>query len=419
MKKILSIALIAALIVGSAFAGFKKGEATIDLGYNLDSQAYGFTNGTSVKYNFGFVLGSEDATKAGEGDLRAEIAASFKAEIKAADYFGPTTDTANIIKNAVVSTLKITKADIIYKDVTFGILNAGSSADFAASYYDDNEDGDPDEDIITALSGVPGFTAKYANINGGFGLAGNAKTKDFALLSYATVKGLALAEGVTADAAVAAKLTSVAGGDLKYEIQANGTFTYAKEAFSADAAVDFRLADKVALEVAANAAYDFVSANVYFYGVDSFDTINLDAKVAASKAVTETVTVGGSVDARNITDNDVADPREVTVAADVTAVVAPVKVEAKVGYAVFGKTVATTTKVTYTAEKFSAYAKLVANMKFVDEFAMTSIAPEVVVSSDAIVSGATLSLGWTSAEFAEAATTKANGVIKATAKISL
>ena len=415
MKKILSIALIAALIVGSAFAGFKKGEATIDLGYNLDSQAYGFTNGTSVKYNFGFVLGSEDATKAGEGDLRAEIAASFKAEFKAADYIGPTTATANIIKDAVVSTLKITKADIIYKDITFGILNAGKSANFAASYYDDNEDGDPDEDVITALSDVPGFTAKYANINGGFGLAGNAKTKDFALLSYATVKGLALAEGVTADAAAAAKLTSVAGGDLKYEIQANGAFTYAKEAFSADAAVDFRLADKVALEVAANAAYDFVSANVYFYGVDSFDTINLDAKVAASKAVTETVTVGGSVDARNVT----ADGREVTVAADVTAVVAPVKVEAKVGYAVFGKTVATTTKVTYTAEKFSAYAKLVANMKFVDEFAMTSIAPEVVVSSDAIVSGATLSLGWTGAEFAEAATTKANGVIKATAKISL
>ena len=80
MKKILSIALIAALIVGSAFAGFKKGEATIDLGYNLDSKAYGFANGTAVKYNFGFVLGEETAEKAGEGDLRAEIAASFKAE---------------------------------------------------------------------------------------------------------------------------------------------------------------------------------------------------------------------------------------------------------------------------------------------------------------------------------------------------
>ena len=48
MKKILSIALIAALIVGSAFAGFKKGEATIDLGYDLGEQTYGFANGTAV-----------------------------------------------------------------------------------------------------------------------------------------------------------------------------------------------------------------------------------------------------------------------------------------------------------------------------------------------------------------------------------
>ena len=219
---------------------------------------------------------------------------------------------------------------------------------------------------------------------------------------------------MTADAAAAAKLTTVSGGDLKYEIQANGAFAYAKEAFSADAAVDFRLADKVAVEVAAKAAYDFVSANVYFYGVDSFDTINLDAKVAASKAVNKTVTVGGSVDARNVT----ADGIEVTVAANVTAVVAPVTVEAKVGYAVFGKTVDATVKATYAAEKFSAYAKFVAGMKFADEFTMTKIAPEVGVSSDAIVSGATLSFGWTGADFADTAD-KANGVIKATAKISL
>ena len=67
MKKILSIALIAALIVGPAFAGFKKGEATIDLGYNLDTTDYGFANATAVKYNFGFELGSDSGEKAGEG----------------------------------------------------------------------------------------------------------------------------------------------------------------------------------------------------------------------------------------------------------------------------------------------------------------------------------------------------------------
>lgn len=130
MKKILSIALIAALIVGSAFAGFKKGEATISLGYDLDTKDYGFKNAASVKYNFGFVLGEDSAAKAGEGDLRAEIAAEFAAEIKADDYTAP--DAA---LNAIVSTLKITKANIIYKDVTVGILSAGNSATYAADYH--------------------------------------------------------------------------------------------------------------------------------------------------------------------------------------------------------------------------------------------------------------------------------------------
>lgn len=112
----------------------------------------------------------------------------------------------------VISTLAITKANIIYKDIlTVGILNAGKSADFAASYYDDNEDGKPDVDKIIALDGVQGFTVAYSNINGVFGLEGNSKYEDFALLSYATVSGIALAESVTANAAAATKVAPEVG----------------------------------------------------------------------------------------------------------------------------------------------------------------------------------------------------------------
>ena len=402
MKKILSIALIAALIVGSAFAGFKKGEATIDLGYNLDSQAYGFANGTAVKYNFGFVLGEETAEKAGEGDLRAEIAASFKAEFKAADYTGPVT-----IADAVVSTLKITKANIIYKDVTVGILGAGKSATYAADYHVD-DDGDSLRDKVVGLDGVKGFTVSAFGYNGGFGLEGDADAETYAVLAHVQTKSFDLAEGVTAQAAAGMKVT-----DASKAFGVSAKAALSKDLLSASIAADFAVAEKVALEVAAKAAYDFVSADVYFFSVDGFETNVLDAKLAASKAVSKTVTVGGSVEVINA----IADARELKVGANVKAVVAPVTVEAKADYAVFGKTVGTTTKVTYAAEKFSAYAKLEANMKFADEFAMTKIAPEVVVSSDAIVSGATLSLGWTGADFAETANKK--GAIKATAKISL
>ena len=402
MKKILSIALIAALIVGSAFAGFKKGEATIDLGYNLDTQAYGFANGTAVKYNFGFVLGEETAEKAGEGDLRAEIAASFKAEFKAADYTGPVT-----IADAVVSTLKITKANIIYKDVTVGILGAGKSATYAADYHvDDN--GDPLRDKVVGLDGVKGFTVSAFGYNGGFGLEGDADAETYAVLAHVQTKSFDLAKGVTAQAAAGMKVT-----DASKAFGVSAKAALSKDLLSASIAADFSVAEKVALEVAAKAAYDFVSADVYFFSVDGFETNVLDAKLAASKAVSETVTVGGSVEVIDA----LADARELKVGANVKAVVAPVTVEAKADYAVFGKTVGTTTKVTYAAEKFSAYAKFVAGMKFADEFAMTKIAPEVGVSSDAIVSGATLSLGWKGANFAETANKK--GAIKATAKISL
>ena len=402
MKKILSIALIAALIVGSAFAGFKKGEATIDLGYNLDSKAYGFANGTAVKYNFGFVLGEETAEKAGEGDLRAEIAASFKAEFKAADYTGPVT-----IADAVVSTLKITKANIIYKDVTVGILGAGKSATYAADYHvDDN--GDPLRDKVVGLDGVKGFTVSAFGYNGGFGLEGDADAETYAVLAHVQTKSFDLAKGVTAQAAAGMKVT-----DASKAFGVSAKAALSKDLLSASIAADFAVAEKVALEVAAKAAYDFVSADVYFFSVDGFETNVLDAKLAASKAVSKTVTVGGSVEVIDA----LADARELKVGANVKAVVAPVTVEAKADYAVFGKTVETTTKVSYAAEKFSAYAKLEANMKFADEFAMTKIAPEVVVSSDAIVSGATLSLGWKGANFAETANKK--GAITATAMISL
>ena len=405
MKKILSIALIAALIVGSAFAGFKKGEATIDLGYDLDEQTYGFANGTAVKYNFGFVLGEETAEKAGEGDLRAEIAASFKAEFKAADYEG----TAPLaIADAVVSTLNITKADIIYKDITFGILGAGKSATYAADYHLDNTTGKPVRDKVVGLDGVKGFTVSAFGYNGGFGLEGDADAETYAVLAHVQTKSFDLAEGVTAQAAAGMKVT-----DASKAFGVSAKAALSKDLLSASIAADFAVAEKVALEVAAKAAYDFVSADVYFFSVDGFETNVLDAKLAASKAVSETVTVGGSVEVINA----IADARELKVGANVKAVVAPVTVEAKADYAVFGKTVGTTTKVTYAAEKFSAYAKLEANMKFADEFAMTKIAPEVGVSSDKVISGATVSLGWTGADFAEGV--EKNGKINAQVKISL
>lgn len=261
---------------------------------------------------------------------------------------------------------------------------------------------------------MQGFTVAYSNINGGFGLEGNSKDEDFALLSYATVSGIALAEGVTADAAAAAKLVVENGGDLQYTIQANGAASYAQDKLSAKIAADFRLDDKAALEVAANGGYDFVSANVYFYGLNNFDVINLDAKVAAETAINETVTkVGGYVDARNVTEEAI----EFNLGAYTTVVVSPVTIDAEASYAVNAKTATVKAGATYEVEAYKAWAKIEVGMKFADEFAATKVAPEVGISSDAVINGATVSLTWTGADFVENAVKKC--AISAQVKIAL
>ena len=398
MKKILSIALIAALVATSAFAAF-SGSAALKAGVDLDSKNYGFINSDSETLIFTFEFASGEVSASGEGDLRAEIAADFSIGF---DY---DTTADDLVTDA--SVIEITKANIIYKDVTVGILNAGKSATYAADYHLD-DDGDPITNYVKALSGVPGFTVSAFGYNGGFGFNGDADAETYAVLAHAQTKSFDLAEGVTAQAAAGMKVTETAS---VFGVSAKANLS--KDLLSAALAVDFAVAEEAQVEVAGSAAYDFVSANVYFFSVDGFETNVLDAKLAATKAVSETVTVGGSVEVIDA----LVDARELKLGANVKAVVAPVTVEAKADYAVFGKTVDTTTKVTYTADMFSAYAKLVANMKFADEFAMTKIAPEVGVSSDKVISGATVSLGWTGADFAEGV--EKNGKINAQVKISL
>ncbi len=80
MKKILTIALIVALCLTSAFAVSFTGSASLELGYDLDSKDYGFKNAVTPKLIFGFELGSGEGGSAGEKDLRAEIAGTFNSE---------------------------------------------------------------------------------------------------------------------------------------------------------------------------------------------------------------------------------------------------------------------------------------------------------------------------------------------------
>ena len=378
MKKILSIALIAALVATSAFAAF-SGSAALKAGVDLDSKNYGFINSDPETLIFTFEFASGEVSASGEGDLRAEIAADFSVGF---DY---DTTADDLVTDA--SVIEITKANIIYKDVTVGILNAGKSATYAADYHLD-DDGDPITNYVKALSGVPGFTVSAFGYNGGFGFNGDADAETYAVLAHAQTKSLDLAEGVTAQAAAGMKVTESAS---VFGVSAKTAFV--KDAISADAAVDFGFGEKVAVDFAANAAYDFVSANVYYGTEDGFESNKLDAMVAAEKAVNENITVGGSVDFTDI----IVDAREIAISADGTFAFAPVTLGASASYSVFAKDLEVSADVTYGADLFTAKAGVVFGTT-IDTEDSSYVYATASISSDKVVDGATISLAYAPAK---------------------
>ena len=378
MKKILSIALIAALVATSAFAAF-SGSAALKAGVDLDSKNYGFINSDSETLIFTFEFASGEVSASGEGDLRAEIAADFSVGF---DY---DTTADDLVTDA--SVIEITKANIIYKDVTVGILNAGKSATYAADYHLD-DDGDPITNYVKALSGVPGFTVSAFGYNGGFGFNGDADAETYAVLAHAQTKSFDLAEGVTAQAAAGMKVTESAS---VFGVSAKTAFV--KDAISADAAVDFGFGEKVAVDFAANAAYDFVSANVYYGTEDGFESNKLDAMVAAEKAVNENITVGGSVDFTDI----IVDAREIAISADGTFAFAPVTLGASASYSVFAKDLEVSADVTYGADLFTAKAGVVFGTT-IDTEDSSYVYATASISSDKVVDGATISLAYAPAK---------------------
>ena len=378
MKKILSIALIAALVATSAFAAF-SGSAAIKAGVDLDSKNYGFINSDSETLIFTFEFASGEVSSSGEGDLRAEIAADFSVGF---DY---DTTADDLVTDA--SVIEITKANIIYKDVTVGILNAGKSATYAADYHLD-DDGDPITNYVKALSGVPGFTVSAFGYNGGFGFNGDADAETYAVLAHAQTKSFDLAEGVTAQAAAGMKVTESAS---VFGVSAKTAFV--KDAISADAAVDFGFGEKVAVDFAVNAAYDFVSANVYYGTEDGFESNKLDAMVAAEKAVNENITVGGSVDFSDI----IVDAREIAISADGAFAFAPVTLGASASYSVFAKDLEVSADVTYGADLFTAKAGVVFGTT-IDTEDSSYVYATASISSDKVVDGATISLAYAPAK---------------------
>ena len=419
MKKILSIALIAALALTSVFAATYNGKAALELGYDLDSSKYGFENSTSRKLKWTITYDTGTAGSEGEGDLRAVIAAEFTASQKVADdsdYVAEGEDGAVTPGDSSIKfTAAITKADILYKElVRVGILNAGKSADYAKAFY--KNDAKKDINNVAAVDKyTDGFNFTVAGFNGGFGLTGNAKAKTVEYVAWGETKSFELTEGLTAQAA------AVVTGDqdaAKFGISAKAAYKNEEAKLSASVATDFGYGytkDKAALDLALNASYDFVTLDAYVGTADSFENTELGAKVAATYKF-ENGSVGGSFAGQNMADKATGVAREFKATVNGDYTYQPVKAEAEVSYAIIAKTLTVKPAVSYIHEIFTAKAALELGVKFAENTTVTAIKPSVTVSSDKIINNATLELGWTGADFAESANKK--GKIATSATIS-
>ena len=404
------------------FAVSFTGSAALEFGYDLDKKDYGFANKASTELKFGFELGSGEGGSAGEKDLRAEIAGEFKVEFKEATYKTKSGITAQ------VTTLEITKANILYKDIlTVGMLGAGSSADYVSSYNTASADikdggevvvkkGKTVSNLITALANderdfLPGFTVEAYGVKGGFGLSGKADdTKAYHVLAHAALVDKELAEGFKLSVGAGALLEGNKDTNSS-TLQANLKGAYSQDKLSASLAVDFQTVlekdqdAKVGFEASAAASYDFVSLNAYFYLMDKENAI-LDAKVAANKTfeIDENVSVKvtGSFEANNVADKtrnakDYTEQnggaQEFTPALDASCTVDKFTFGAGASYGIKAKALAVNGSVKYAPEEFTAEVKAVFK-KTIEVEKSNVLTLEASISSDKVIDGATLSLAY-------------------------
>ncbi len=334
MKKILTIALVALLAASTAFAGL-SGKATLSLGYDTKTGAYGFSNGKA--FSLDLDVASLTAENAQEGDIVAGAKASLV--LKAADRYGKIGSIYG--DNATVGLGLLFTLDEAYikgQDWKVAITGTQKGPDFATSaidfVFDDfaydsfgNQDVDPDsaeyvaKSYSVSVNKAPGVTVSYKDwkvalgFNGGKANETKNTPKFFNYHASIFTPSLELADGFTVKAAaVASGIKNKTGVTYTYDEWGNAKASgdvyapaknfdafgaslegaYASETFSGKLAVDFgmkKTKEKDAkftpgLDVAANAVVSGFTVDAYYqYGKDAqwisaqvkgdFNTFNL------------------------------------------------------------------------------------------------------------------------------------------------
>ena len=433
MKKILTIALVALLAASTAFAGL-SGKATISLGYDTKSGSYGFSNGKG--FSLDLDLASETAENVAEGDVYAGVKATMT--LKAADRIG---SYAGIFADGSAVGLgvffSLDEAYVAGQDWKVAITGTQKGPDFAKSaidsVFDDwstddfgNQEKDPDYAVYKAKSysvsvnKAPGFTVSYKDWSVALGFNGgkaDSKTGAPDYFNYhASVftPSLALAEGLTVKAAAVASgvknatevteftwnYTGVTSTTKVYDetknfdaFGASFEVAYADDAFSGKLAADFGMKKTVGtdkfvpgLDVVANAVISGFTVDAYYQYGEEVQFISAQVKADLN---TYEVPVVLTVYGKNVADKD--NGQKLGGSAEATLDAYTITVGGS--YTLSSKNLGLSGSVAYADEKFAAEAG-VGFGKVLVEDGEKQLFANASISSDALVSGATLKLAY-------------------------
>ena len=399
MKKIISIALVAALVATSAFAAF-SGEASVSFGYDTTSKDWGFANGKSLSVSVD--IASEAAEKIAEGDIYAGIKASMEVGIK------PNHGDKAIYNDGPASDLgiwaKVSEAYVTNGEWKVSILGSVGAPDYAKSAIDFSYSQAKDAfgvaygpyAVATAKSyklptvAQKGVTATMAGYKVGLGLVG--KADDVAFNVFAETAEYEVAEGAKVQAAaIVANGTkkvddkTVADTD-KIGVGASVKASYATDAVTVKAAADLGVENVnndavVNFDTAVAVAVEPVTADVYFSKVA--DKNYLSAQVAADLEV-----VSGDVYGLDSLGDDIRVGSDVEYPAT-----EEITVSANVEMTTESQDLSVSANVKYAAEKFTAKCGVAYGMNLKAEGAEV-LSATASVETKAIIPGATLSLSY-------------------------
>ena len=420
MKKILSIALVALLVASTAFAGF-SGKAKLSLGYDTESESYGFKNGQDFSVDLD--VASETAEAAGEGEVFAGVKATLS--LKAADIIGE--KPAIFVKSGAADVgfglfLSLKEAYVAGQDWKVSITGTQNGPDFAKSAIDvvvdygkDAFGNQPKEwwnriykakSYAVSVNKAPGITATYKDWSVAAGFNGGKADADTHAPDFFNYHVSAISPEVTVAEGISVKVGAVASGiknatkkvgdDKVYDesknfdaFGASAQVAYAAEAFSAKVAGDFGMKKTVGtddfkadFDVAANVAYAPVAVDVYFSRVKEVNYLSAQVSGAYEG-------ISGKIYAQDILEEN----KDVTIGADAEYTVDAVTVGAGFWMTTDSKKMEVSGNVEYAAEKFTAKAGAVYGTQ-IDVKDSSYLYLNASVESSTIIPGAKISLGY-------------------------